>query len=59
MGVAEMKKALIEKIENIDDELLIRKLIDLANNPKSRPSIKEMYAEAVQQYGETLRKLAQ
>ena len=54
-----MKKTLFQKIENIDDELLIRKLIDLANNPKPRPSIKEIYTEAVQQYGETLRKLAQ
>lgn len=54
-----MKRSLVEKIEGIDDELLIRKMIDLVNNPKPRPSVSEMYSEAVQQYSDTLRKLAQ
>lgn len=59
MSVIEMKRSLVEKIEGIDDELLIRKMIDLVNNPKPRPSVSEMYSEAVQQYSDTLRKLAQ
>jgi len=54
-----MKKNLFQKIESINDELLIRKLIDLANNPQPRPSIHEMYNEVVHQYGDTLKKLAQ
>jgi hypothetical protein len=59
MSVAEMKQELLQKIEKIDDELLLRKVTDLINNPQPRPSIKEMYSEVVQQYGDTLSKLAQ
>ncbi len=59
MSVIEMKKNLFKKIESIDDELLIRRIMDLVNNPQPRPSINEMYTEVVNQYGDTLRKLAQ
>ena len=59
MSVAEMKKQLIEKIEKIDDEILIRKISVIVNNPKPRPDIHQIYAEIKAQFGDTLKRLAE
>ena len=60
MSVLEMqKKELIVKIEKIEDELLMKQINDLINAAQNRPSIKEIYNEAKNQFGNTLQKLAQ
>ena len=60
MSVLEMqKKELIVKIEKIEDELLMKQINDLINAAQNRLSIKEMYNEAKNQFGNTLQKLAQ
>ena len=59
MNVAEMKKGLIEKIAQMDDEITIRKIAQLVNNSKPRPSIEQIYQEIKAQYGNALQKLAE
>lgn len=59
MSVQEMKKTLIEKIDKIEDEMLIRKIAAIVNNPKPRPSMEQIFEEAIAQYGNTLKRLAE
>ena len=59
MSVAEMKKTLIEKITQIEDEILIRKISDVVNSAKPKPTIAQIYDEAKAQYGNTLKRLAE
>jgi len=59
MSVAEMKLTLIEKITRIEDEVLIRKIAEVVNNAKPRPTIEQIFEEAKVQYGNTLKKLAE
>ena len=57
MSVAEMREILIAKIESLPDEKV--EAFFERFNAITNPSIDEMYKEAVDQYGDTLRKLAQ
>lgn len=57
MSAAEMKEIMKAKIEELPDEE-VRDIFEKFNSI-TRPSIEEIYKEAVEQYGETLRKLAQ
>lgn len=57
MSVAEMREILIAKIEGLPDEKV--EAFFEKFNAITNPSIDEMYKEAVNQYGDTLRKLAQ
>ncbi len=60
MSVLEIqKKEVISKIEKIEDASLMKQINDLINASQNRPSIKEIYAEAKAQFGNTLQKLAQ
>lgn len=60
MSVLEIKrKEVIQKIEKIEDEVLMKQIDDLTNAANNRPSIKEIYDEAKAQFGDTLQKLAQ
>ena len=59
MSVAEIKKNVIEKINQIDDEITLRKIAQLVNNPKPRPSIEQIYQDIKAQYGNALQKLAE
>lgn len=59
MSVEEMKRELIEKIAQIEDEVFIRKIAAVVNNPKPRPTKEQIYEEIKAQYGNTLKKLAE
>lgn len=59
MSVAEMKQKVIEKITLIEDETTIRKIAQLVDESKPRPSIEEIFERAKAKYGETLQRLAQ
>ena len=54
-----MKKSVIEKINQIDDEITIRKIAQLVEESKPKPSIEDIFEKAKAQYGETLQRLAQ
>lgn len=59
MSIAEMKKELIEKINKIEDESLLKKISNVLDTPKPRPSIDQIFEEAKAQYGNTLKRLAE
>ena len=60
MSTLEIKrKEVIQKIEKIEDEALMKQINDLINAAHNRPSIREIYDEAKVQFGDTLQKLAQ
>lgn len=59
MSVAEMKKEIHSKLDLIEDQQTLIKVLDILDKKPSFPTIDEMYKEAVDQYSDTLRKLAQ
>jgi len=59
MSAAEIKEEIKARLATVNDEKVLAEILNVLNNPNPRLSIDEMYNEAVQQYGDTLRKLAQ
>ncbi len=59
MSAAEMRVELKRLIDSTEDEQLLNKMLEIINSFEQQPSIEDMYADAVKQYGNTLRKLAQ
>lgn len=59
MSVAQLKKEAIRGIERIEDEALLKKVVEILNSQTERPSIGEIYDELKEQFGNTLQKLAQ
>lgn len=54
-----MRVELKRLIDSTEDEQLLNKMLEIINSFEQQPSIEDMYADAVKQYGNTLRKLAQ
>ena len=59
MSVEEMKKEIIEKIEKVDDKIVLQKVIDIVTSFETKPHISEIYKEIADQYKSTLTRLAQ
>lgn len=59
MSTAEMKKEIIQKIEEVDDEVVLQKIIDIVTGFETKPHISEVYKELTDQYKTTLTRLAQ
>jgi len=59
MSTAEMQVELKRLIDNTEDEHLLNKMLEIINGFEQQPSVEDIYADAVKQYGNTLRKLAQ
>lgn len=59
MSTAEMKKEIIQKIEEVDDEVVLQKIIDIVTGFETKRHISEVYKELTDQYKTTLTRLAQ
>lgn len=63
MSISDMKQLLHEKIEQLNDEQVpvVQKFFEEieTNNAKQKPSMQEIWKELVEQYDDTLRRLAQ
>jgi len=58
MNATELKKEIVTKLESVTDEKLLAKVLDLLK-ARQGVSVKEIYKEVVEQYSETLKRLAQ
>jgi len=58
MNTEENKILLIKRINDLQDEALIDSLLKIIDRTIERPSIEQIFDEGKEQYGDTLKKLA-
>ena len=59
MSLLEIKKEIVQILDTFEDEQILEQVKVLLSKKQPKLSIEDMYADAINQYGNTLRKLAQ
>lgn len=59
MSVAELKKEAIRRIERVEDEALLKQVVELVKLEPQKLSAQEIFDYTVEKYGNTLKRLAE